>query len=58
MASGAITQVTDPSLNGQHAKFFKDGSKLILCIHHPNGTPSTMGIACVDITGLLNTAAS
>jgi len=48
-----ITQVTDPSLGGQHAKFFPCGTKLILCIHHPGGEPETMGIAWVDISGLL-----
>ncbi len=53
LASGAIAQVTNPSLGGQHAKFFPCGKKLILCIHHPEGTPKTMGIAWVDISGLL-----
>lgn len=53
LKSGKIAQVTDPSLNGQHAKFFPDGKKLILCIHHPNGSPATMGIAWVDISRLL-----
>ena len=53
LASKSITQVTDPSLGGQHAKFFPCGKKLILCIHHPGGTPATMGIAWVDISGLL-----
>ena len=48
-----LTQVTDPSLNGQHAKFFSDGTTLVLCINHPGGTPSTMGIAWVDISSLL-----
>jgi hypothetical protein len=46
--------VTDPALNGQHAKFFPDGSRLILTIHHPGGSPKTRGIAWVDITKLLN----
>jgi len=54
IATSKVTQVTDPALGGQHAKFFPDGSKLILTIHHPGGTPKTMGIAWVDITGLLN----
>jgi Tol biopolymer transport system component len=53
LASGTITKVTDPTLGGQHAKFFADGIKLILCINHPGGNPSTMGIAWVDISGLL-----
>jgi Tol biopolymer transport system component len=48
-----VTQVTDPSLSGQHAKFFHDGSKLVLCINHPGGTPATMGIAWVDLSTLL-----
>jgi len=54
IATSTVTQVTDPALGGQHAKFFPDGSKLILTIHHPDGTPKTMGIAWVDITNLLN----
>ncbi len=53
LASGSITQVTAPSLGGQHAKFFPCGTKLILCINHPDKTPPTMGIAWVDISGLL-----
>jgi hypothetical protein len=53
LASGAIAQVTDPSLGGQHAKFFPCGTKLILCINHPVKTPATMGIAWVDISGLV-----
>ncbi len=53
LASGTITQATDPSLNGQHAKFFPCGTKLILCIHHPDGDPKTMGIAWIDVSGLL-----
>jgi hypothetical protein len=54
IASNKVTQVTDPALNGQHAKFFPDGSRLILTIHHPGGSPKTRGIAWVDITKLLN----
>ena len=50
LSSGTITQVTDPTLGGQHAKFFSCGTKLILCNHNPAGT---MGIAWVDISGLL-----
>jgi len=53
LQSGTLKQVTDPSLGGQHAKFFPCGTKLILCIHHPGGTPATMGIAWIDISGLL-----
>jgi hypothetical protein len=48
-----VRQVTDPSLGGQHAKFFHDGTKLILSIHHPQNDPPTRGIAYVDITDLL-----
>ncbi len=48
-----ITQVTDPALGAQHAKFFPSGTKLILCANHPGGDPPTMGIAWVDISGLL-----
>ena len=53
LQSGTITQVTDPALGAQHAKFFPCGTKLILCIHHPDQTPATMGIVWVDISGLL-----
>ena len=53
LASGKITRVTDPSLGAQHAKFFPSGTKLILCMNHPNGDPASMGIAWVDISGLL-----
>ncbi len=53
LASGKITQVTDPSLGAQHAKFFSSGQRLILCMNHPNRVPATMGIAWVDISGLL-----
>jgi len=47
----AVTQVTDPTLNGQHAKFFPGGTKLILCIR--SSATSPMAIAWVDISGLL-----
>jgi dipeptidyl aminopeptidase/acylaminoacyl peptidase len=50
LATGAIVQATDPSLGGQHAKFFPCGTRLI---HHPGGSPATMGIAWVDISALL-----
>jgi Tol biopolymer transport system component len=53
LATSTVTQVTDPSLNGQHAKFFPDGTKLIVTINHPNATPPTRGIAWIDISGLL-----
>jgi Tol biopolymer transport system component len=53
LASGALTQVTDPALGAQHAKFFPCGSKLILCVRHPGANPKTMGIAWVDISELL-----
>jgi Tol biopolymer transport system component len=53
LATGAIVQATDPSLGGQHAKFFPGGTRLILCIRHPGGSPATMGIAWVDISALL-----
>jgi hypothetical protein len=43
--SGAITQVTDPTLGGEHAKFFPCGTKLILCIPYHSAPPPTMGIA-------------
>ena len=52
-ASGAVTQVTDPRAGAQHAKFFPDGSKLILCAYYPNASPAHTGIAWVDISGLL-----
>jgi Tol biopolymer transport system component len=53
VADATLKQVTDPAYNGQHAKFFPDGKKLILCIHHPQNDPSTRGIAWVDISELL-----
>ena len=43
-----MTPVTDPSLNCQHAKFFPDGTKLILSVQNP-----TWNIARVDISTLL-----
>ena len=46
-----VVQVTDPGLQAQHAKFFPDGSRLILCVEYSPG--STKGIAWVDISGLL-----
>jgi hypothetical protein len=42
-----------PACGSQHAKFFPDGTKLILGIHHSNNTPPAMGIAWVDISTLL-----
>ena len=53
LKTSTLTQVTDPSLNGQHAKFFPDGSRLIVTIHHPNNDPPTRGIAWIDISSLL-----
>jgi WD40-like Beta Propeller Repeat len=53
LASGTIKRVTDPTLGAQHAKFFPCGTKLILCMHHPKRKPTSMGIAWVDISGLL-----
>jgi len=53
VANATLKQVTDPAYNGQHAKFFPDGKKLIVCIHHPQNDPSTRGIAWVDISDLL-----
>jgi len=52
-ASGLVTQVTDPRAGAQHAKFFPDGSKLILCAHYANASPAPTGIAWVDISSLL-----
>ena len=43
-STGEVTQVTDPFLNAQHAQFFPDCSKLILCVQLNRGTPA-MGIA-------------
>ena len=53
LTSQTWKQVTDPGLNGQHAEFFADGTKLIVCINHQGGTPATMGIAWIDISSLL-----
>ncbi|SEP35252.1 WD40-like Beta Propeller Repeat [Rhodospirillales bacterium URHD0017] len=50
---GTLKQVTDPGLGGQHAKFFRDGKSLVLCINHPHNDPRTRGIAVVDIQHLL-----
>lgn len=47
-----VIQVTDPALNAQHARFFPDGTKLIMCIK-PDKDSKTTGIAWVDISGLL-----
>jgi Tol biopolymer transport system component len=49
-----VTQVTDPTLNAQHARFFYDGSKLILGIRMTCSAPA-LGIAWVDISSLLST---
>jgi hypothetical protein len=53
LASNTVTAVTAPSYGAQHAKFFPDGSKLILCAHYPDNPRTSMGIAWVDISGLL-----
>lgn len=53
LASGVVTQVTDPALGAQHPKFFPCGTKLILSALHPDRQPATTGIAWVDISGLL-----
>ncbi len=50
-SNNVVTQVTDPTLNGQHAKFFPSGGKLILAIRQSATSP--LGIAWVDISGLL-----
>jgi Tol biopolymer transport system component len=51
-STGEVTQVTDPFLNAQHARFFPNGSKLILCVQLNSGSPA-MGIAWVDVSSLL-----
>jgi WD40-like Beta Propeller Repeat len=48
LKGNTVRQVTDPKFGGQHAKFFPDGTKLILSIHHPD-KPKTRGIAWVSI---------
>jgi len=48
LKNNSVTPVTDPSLNCQHAKFFPDGTKLILAVQNP-----TWNIAWVDISTLL-----
>jgi hypothetical protein len=51
LPSGTITPaLTDPGLNAQHAKFFPDGRKLILCAQYTANTPLRMGIAWIDIS--------
>lgn len=47
--SGTITQVTDPALGAQHAKFFPCGTKLILCGRRQGG----WAVAWVDISNWL-----
>lgn len=49
---GKPIQVTDPTLNAQHARFFPDGSKLIVGIRM-SCSSRAMGIAWIDISGLL-----
>ena len=48
LQDNSVTQVTDSSLNCQHAKFFPCGTKLILGVQNP-----TWNIAWVDISTLL-----
>jgi Tol biopolymer transport system component len=52
-ADQSVTQVTDPSFDAQHAKFFPNGSKLIFAIRYTAGKGPPRGIAWVDISGLL-----
>jgi WD40 repeat protein len=56
LATGNLVQVTNPSLNAQHARFFPDGSKLILCLDVSSGSKA-MGIAWVDISSLMSSLA-
>jgi Tol biopolymer transport system component len=59
LATGEITQVTDPCLGGQHAKFLPGGKKLVLAIRYPahnrdpDGKLGPRSIAWVDISKLL-----
>ncbi|WP_153135060.1 TolB family protein [Paraburkholderia agricolaris] len=48
-----VTQITDPALGAQHAKFSPDGTRLVVTLLHPAGGPATRGIAWIDITTLL-----
>ena len=52
LQAGTVTQVTDPYLNAQHARFFPGGTKLILGIQLTCSAPA-MGIAWVDVSSLL-----
>jgi hypothetical protein len=49
---GKPIMVTDPTLNAQHARFFPDGSKLILGIRM-SCSSRAMGIAWIDVSSLL-----
>jgi hypothetical protein len=46
-------QVTDASYGTQHAKFFADGTKLIVTALQIPGQEGPRGIAWVDITAYL-----
>lgn len=52
-AGSAPVQVTDAGYAAQHAKFFPDGSKLILTALQVKGGIGPRGIAWVDISGYL-----
>jgi Tol biopolymer transport system component len=49
---GTPIMVTDPTLNAQHARFFPDGSKLIVGIRM-SCSSRAMGIAWIDVSSLL-----
>jgi hypothetical protein len=52
-AGSAPVQVTDASYEAQHAKFFPDGTKLILTALQVPGSRGPRGIAWVDISAYL-----
>lgn len=49
----APVQLTDPNYGAQHAKFFPDGSKIILTALQNPGTTWPRGIAWIDISQYL-----
>ena len=53
--SGSVSgPLTEPSIQAQHAKFFPDGKKLILCaLTDPENNSAARGIAWMDISSLL-----
>ncbi len=53
--SGSVSgPLTEPSIQAQHAKFFPDGKKLILCaLTDPENNSAARGIARMDISSLL-----